>query len=191
MVRQIKAFAPDVFCLTDSDLCPVDLPQLRYPVMAISQADAIAIPQIDSRQRVAVVFTSGSTGIPQPHPKTWGALVSCVQAEALHLGLLHDTPCTIVGTVPPQHMYGFESTVLMRVAQRQRAQPCAAVLSGRHLRGARGRARAAGAGVLARASARLARCGAGAAGDRAGGMRHCARCLPDSRRKSRRVAMLR
>jgi acyl-coenzyme A synthetase/AMP-(fatty) acid ligase len=113
VVRQIKAFAPDVFCLTDSDHCSVDLPQLRYPVMAVSQADAIAIPQIDSKQRIAVVFTSGSAGTPQPHPKTWGALVSCVQAEALHLGLLHNTPCTIIGTVPPQHMYGFESTVLM------------------------------------------------------------------------------
>ncbi|MDP3482360.1 MAG: beta-hydroxyacyl-ACP dehydratase, partial [Sulfuricella sp.] len=27
VVRQIKVFAPDVFCLTDSDLCTVDLPQ--------------------------------------------------------------------------------------------------------------------------------------------------------------------
>jgi len=113
VVRQIKAFAPDVFCLTDSELCPVDLPQLRYPVMAISEADAIAVPQIDSKQRIAVVFTSGSAGTPQPHPKTWGALVSCVQAEALHLGLLQNPPCTIIGTVPPQHMYGFESTVLV------------------------------------------------------------------------------
>jgi acyl-coenzyme A synthetase/AMP-(fatty) acid ligase len=113
VVRQIRAFAPDVFCLTDSDHCAVDLPQLRYPAMAVSQADAIAVPQIDSQQRVAVVFTSGSAGTPQPHPKTWGALVSCVRAEALCLGLLHDTPCTIIGTVPPQHMYGFESTVLM------------------------------------------------------------------------------
>ncbi len=113
VVRQIKAFAPDVFCLTDSDPCPVDLPQLRYPAMAISQAGAIAIPQIDSKQRIAVVFTSGSAGTPQPHPKTWGALVSCVQAEALRLGLLHNAPWTIIGTVPPQHMFGFESTVLM------------------------------------------------------------------------------
>jgi acyl-coenzyme A synthetase/AMP-(fatty) acid ligase len=113
VVRQIKAFAPDVFCLTDSDLCSVELPQLRYPVMDNSLPDPFAIPQIDSRQLIAVVFTSGSTGTPQPHPKTWGALVNCVQAEALRLGLLPNPPCTIVGTVPPQHMYGFESTVLM------------------------------------------------------------------------------
>src|SRR5487761_2543002 len=76
VVRQIRTFAPDVFCLTDSDHCAVDLPQLHYPVMAVSQADAIAVPLIDSEQRIAVVFTSGSAGNPQPHPKTWGALVS-------------------------------------------------------------------------------------------------------------------
>ena len=113
VVRQIKAFAPDVFCLTDSDHCTVDLPQLQYPVMSSNQADTFAIPQIDGEQRIAVVFTSGSTGIPQPHSKSWGALVNCVQAEASHLGLLRNPPCTIIGTVPPQHMYGFESTVLM------------------------------------------------------------------------------
>ena len=113
VVRQIKVFAPDAFCLTDSASCTVDLPQLQYPVMGLSRAGAVAVPQIDGKQRIAVLFTSGSTGIPQPHPKTWAALVSCVQAEALRLGLLRHTPCTIVGTVPPQHMYGFESTVLM------------------------------------------------------------------------------
>ncbi len=113
VVRQIKVFAPDVFCLADNDLCTVDLPQLRYPEMGDSQPGAFAIPQIDSKQRIAVVFTSGSTGAPQPHPKTWGALVSSVRAEALRLGLPYNAPCTIIGTVPPQHMYGFESTVLM------------------------------------------------------------------------------
>ncbi|MHB1174396.1 MAG: AMP-binding protein [Sulfuriferula sp.] len=111
-VRQIKVFAPDVFCLTDSDVCTVDLPLLRYPAMSASQAEAFAIPQIDASQRIAVVFTSGSTGTPQPHPKTWGALVSSVQAEAARLRL-HNIPHTLIGTVPPQHMYGFESTVLM------------------------------------------------------------------------------
>jgi len=112
-VRQIRVFAPDVFCLTDSNLCAVDLPQLRYPAMTGSQDEVFSIPQIDGSQRIAVVFTSGSTGTPQPHLKTWGALVSSVQAEAFRLGLLQNIPHTLIGTVPPQHMYGFESTVLM------------------------------------------------------------------------------
>ncbi len=113
VVRQIRGFAPDVFCLTDSDRCTVDLPQQRYPVMGRTQPGALAIPQIDRQQRIAVLFTSGSTGTPQPHGKNWGALISSVQAEASRLGILHSTPCTLIGTVPPQHMYGFESTVLM------------------------------------------------------------------------------
>ena len=111
VVRQIKIFAPDVFCLTDSELCTVDLPHLRYPAMNASTREEIEVPQIVTTQRIAVVFTSGSTGIPQPHPKTWGALVHSVQAEAQRLGVMHD--CTLIGTVPPQHMYGFESTLLM------------------------------------------------------------------------------
>ncbi len=111
VVRQIKIFAPDVFCLTDSDLCTVDLPQLRYPTMDASSPDEFEIPQIKATQRIAVVFTSGSTGTPQPHPKNWGALIHSVQAEALYLELPHN--CTLIGTVPPQHMYGFESTVLI------------------------------------------------------------------------------
>lgn len=114
VVRQLKAFAPDVFCLTDSDACTLDMPQLRYPLTGAQPAATWTIPQIGSDQRIAVVFTSGSTGTPLPHAKTWGALVSSVQAEASRLGLLHNTlPCTLIGTVPPQHMYGFESTVLM------------------------------------------------------------------------------
>ncbi|MFA6922107.1 MAG: beta-hydroxyacyl-ACP dehydratase, partial [Gallionella sp.] len=111
VVRQIKIFAPDVFCLTDSERCAVDLPRLHYPAMDGGSSDTLSIPQIEAAQRIAVVFTSGSTGIPQPHPKTWGALLGSVQAEAARLAILHNS--TLIGTVPPQHMYGFESTVLM------------------------------------------------------------------------------
>jgi acyl-coenzyme A synthetase/AMP-(fatty) acid ligase len=113
VVRQIRDFAPDAFCLADSSAHTVDLPQLRYPDMNADEAHTPAMPQIDSQQRIAVVFTSGSTGIPQPHAKTWGGLVGCVQAEAAQLELPRHVPCAVIGTVPPQHMYGFESTLLM------------------------------------------------------------------------------
>jgi acyl-coenzyme A synthetase/AMP-(fatty) acid ligase len=33
--------------------------------------------------------------------------------EALQMGLQPSSDCSVMGTVPPQHMYGFESTVLM------------------------------------------------------------------------------
>lgn len=113
VIRQIRDFAPDVFCLCDKDINTVDLPQVRYPDLNKISADHIAMPRIDAQQLVAIVFTSGSTGAPQPHHKHWGALVNCVRAEALRLELASDKSCTIVATVPPQHMYGFETTVLM------------------------------------------------------------------------------
>jgi acyl-coenzyme A synthetase/AMP-(fatty) acid ligase len=113
MVGQLLRYAPDVFCLSEQQQPSIALPQMLYPGAPAPAADTFSIPRIDAGQRIAVVFTSGSTGIPQPHAKTWGAVVHSVKAEAARLGLTADAGCTLVGTVPPQHMYGLESTVLM------------------------------------------------------------------------------
>ncbi|MBV8855029.1 MAG: acyl-CoA synthetase [Sinobacteraceae bacterium] len=67
--------------------------------------------RIEDEQVAAYVFTSGSTGAPLPYRKSWGPLVACVRLEAECLELRGAE--VIVGTVPPQHMYGFESTVLL------------------------------------------------------------------------------
>jgi acyl-coenzyme A synthetase/AMP-(fatty) acid ligase len=115
MIRQMLQFAPDVFCLTDVRDCAIALPQVRFPDLASEPADAQnwAVPEIDAAQLVAYVFTSGSTGVPIPHAKTWGALVRNVQAEAQLWGINDDRCHAVIGTVPSQHMYGFESTVLI------------------------------------------------------------------------------
>ncbi len=114
-VRQLATFAPDAFCLHDAPDCAIDLPRFAWPEAQQEAAgDApFAVPQIDASRIVAYVFTSGSTGAPVPHGKTWGALVAGVRASAERHGLLSAHDCTIVGTVPPQHMYGFEVTVLL------------------------------------------------------------------------------
>jgi acyl-coenzyme A synthetase/AMP-(fatty) acid ligase len=115
MVRALASFAPDAFCLHDNDDCTIDLPRFRYPQTAPSDdaARETAVPHIDGARVVAYVFTSGSTGVPVPHRKTWGFLVKNVRAAAARLGLLGEARATLIGTVPPQHMYGFESTVLV------------------------------------------------------------------------------
>jgi acyl-coenzyme A synthetase/AMP-(fatty) acid ligase len=111
MVRQMQCLAPDVFCITDQDVCDVDLPLFRYPASMPQSVAAPLIPLIDCDQLIALVFTSGSTGMPTPHGKRWGSLVRNVQAEGARLGI---TPAhALVGTVPPQHMYGLETTVLL------------------------------------------------------------------------------
>ncbi|HSH86805.1 MAG TPA: AMP-binding protein [Methylophilus sp.] len=113
MVQQLQAFATDVFCLHDNPDCDIALPKLRYPLSSGLQASSTEIPSIDAQQVAAIVFTSGSTGMPLPHVKSWGSLVSNVRAQAERLDLTPGTAYTLVGTIPPQHMYGFESTVLL------------------------------------------------------------------------------
>jgi acyl-coenzyme A synthetase/AMP-(fatty) acid ligase len=114
VIRQLHAFAPDAFCLTDDADCTLELPLLFYrDGLAQIGNDDWVVPQIDPAQLAAYIFTSGSTGIPVPHRKTWGRLVRCVQLEAAQLPPLQQRGCAILGTVPPQHMYGFESTVML------------------------------------------------------------------------------
>jgi acyl-coenzyme A synthetase/AMP-(fatty) acid ligase len=119
-ITHLRTFAPDAFCLTDDARCSVDLPKFLYTGKDASCAPADvslqgqwSVPQIDAKQSAAYVFTSGSTGAPTPHHKTWGRLVQCVRLEAQRLPPIDAGGCAILGTVPSQHMYGFESTVLL------------------------------------------------------------------------------
>jgi acyl-coenzyme A synthetase/AMP-(fatty) acid ligase len=116
VVRAMLAFAPDAYYVADDEQTRLELPRFeiapllaRAPVMA--RAGDFTVPTIPADQVVACVFTSGSTGEPQPHFKTWGSLVVDMRGEAkrLSVGAAH----TVFGTVPPQHMYGFESTVML------------------------------------------------------------------------------
>ena len=113
VIRQLTEFAPDVFCLTDDARCQIDLPRVHFPELVPGQTVPWQQVQIEADRLAAYVFTSGSTGTPLPYRKTWGRLVNCVRFEAQRLGLLDGRSHAIVGTVPPQHMYGFESTVLL------------------------------------------------------------------------------
>jgi acyl-coenzyme A synthetase/AMP-(fatty) acid ligase len=115
VIRQLTVFARDVFCLTDDPGCAIDLPRTMYPegAGAPGASPGPVVPEIDADQLAAYVFTSGSTGTPLPYKKTWGRLLRCVRDGASRLGLLDGRSHTIVGTVPPQHMYGFESSVLL------------------------------------------------------------------------------
>ncbi len=112
VIRFLQASAPGAKCLTDAADCAIELPQVRYPEYAAA-GDQWPPPIIAADQPVADVFTSGSTGIPVAHRKHWGHLVRCVRIEAARFGLTADLPATLVATVPAQHMYGLETSVLL------------------------------------------------------------------------------
>jgi acyl-coenzyme A synthetase/AMP-(fatty) acid ligase len=71
------------------------------------------MPDFDADQATAWLFTSGSTGLPIAHLKTWGSLVRSAGIEAERFGLRAAEGAVIVATVPPQHAYGLESSVLL------------------------------------------------------------------------------
>jgi len=86
LLKRLSLEYPGVYCLSDA---PVGLPAFEvfpYPQMEVSQVTA-AVPQFPPAQVAAVLFTSGSTGQPVPHPKSWGSLVRSGLAEIESLGL--------------------------------------------------------------------------------------------------------
>jgi acyl-coenzyme A synthetase/AMP-(fatty) acid ligase len=86
---------------------------------AIEGAATTDLPAIDVAPRIpddhlaALVFTSGSTGKPKAHEKTWRALAMSARYCRLRLG---DRAVNVVVTVPPQHMYGLETSIFTLLA---------------------------------------------------------------------------
>lgn len=68
--------------------------------------------QINSEQLVAIIFTSGSSGKPKANHKKWGELFDSAQRASKKLMLNKSKHHTLVATIPPQHMYGFETTII-------------------------------------------------------------------------------
>jgi len=71
------------------------------------------VPLIADDQLCAIAFTSGSTGDPKPNRKYWRTLRSGTESNAeLFLDMRRAT-LDIVATVPPQHMWGLEMSILL------------------------------------------------------------------------------
>jgi len=113
VVREIFATHPDTCCLADHNELPAGLPAMMIPPWPLAAADGFDIPEIAADHAAAIVFTSGSTGRPQPHAKTWRSLVAAARGLGRRLEISTGQPVAILGTVPPQHMYGLETTVML------------------------------------------------------------------------------
>ena len=84
--------------------------------MPAARTTPLSIPQFPGSQLVARMYSSGSTGQPQPQPKLWGSLVRYAAAQVQRLQEVSPDGIALLGTVPAQHCYGFESTVLVALA---------------------------------------------------------------------------
>ncbi|WP_045726592.1 AMP-binding protein [Xanthomonas sp. GPE 39] len=113
VVAEVHRSHPDCYCL--GDLAMLDAPPgyWRLPV-PLPTLDG-PMPQLAEDALVAIGFTSGSTGAPKPNPKTWGSFLTSTRQDLLALAGLWpaDAVPQVVATVPPQHMYGMELSVLL------------------------------------------------------------------------------
>ncbi len=121
MLQQLHSHYTGLHAVVDEPMDTGPLPQIAFEAgPAPAAGAAFDVPLIDPQQVYAYVFTSGSTGLPVAHAKHWGLMVQAAQAAGRrvrqHLqtrGYAPDASFTVTGTVPAQHMFGFEFTVMM------------------------------------------------------------------------------
>ena len=122
-----------------SSRCDIELPQVYYPDQFARPAAAAVRPRRGSRCRTFRPPSSRPSYLRPARParrcltrKPGDCWRAACESGAPRLGLLDGRSHALVGTVPGQHMYGFESTRAARAVERQCLERRTAVLSGRH-----------------------------------------------------------
>jgi acyl-coenzyme A synthetase/AMP-(fatty) acid ligase len=111
--------ADSLFALTDdAGLATPGMPRVLIEDRSSAEgSEHLEVPAVDARMHAVSLLTSGSTGAPQPHAKRWETLVGDVAVAVERLSSLLGRPSlaglTLVATVPVQHSYGLESSVLL------------------------------------------------------------------------------
>jgi acyl-coenzyme A synthetase/AMP-(fatty) acid ligase len=112
-LKELSVDFADLYCLTDGAAPKVPIPCVTYPDDIDDRQPLLTVPILPATQCALLLFTSGSTGRPKPQAKSWGALVRSARAAGDRLGVSSLPHATILGTVPHQHSYGLESTILL------------------------------------------------------------------------------
>lgn len=114
-VDEVMATHPGCYALGEQALDPAPVGYHRLPPLD-ARPDAGgegSWPQIPADQIVAIGYTSGSTGTPGANLKTWGSFHASNAGNLAMLCAAVGERFDVVATVPPQHMYGMEMSVLL------------------------------------------------------------------------------
>lgn len=113
-IDEVMAAHQGCYALGDQLLDPAPPHYQRLPALpAVTDGAVVAWPELDADQVVAIGYTSGSTGQPAAHVKTWRSFHASNAGNLQMLRRHLDEPFNVVATVPPQHMYGMETSVLL------------------------------------------------------------------------------
>lgn len=106
-LRQLADDYPDHARISDEDVG-------RWLMLETCDDSSLPALELPGDHIMAMAFTSGSTGRAKPHPKRWSALVNGAQQARQRFGFAPGL--TVVATVPPQHMYGLETSIMAPLA---------------------------------------------------------------------------
>ncbi|TCV96304.1 acyl-coenzyme A synthetase/AMP-(fatty) acid ligase [Luteibacter rhizovicinus] len=119
-VDEVLAAHPGSYALGEQVLEPAPAGYLRI-VWPDSAPDALSddvLATVPADRVVAIGYTSGSTGKPKPNVKTWGGFHASNLGNVARLSSIAGEAFHVVATVPPQHMYGMEMSVVMPLFSR-------------------------------------------------------------------------
>ncbi|MEW9571553.1 AMP-binding protein [Rhodanobacter sp. Si-c] len=113
-VEEVMAAHPGSYALGEQALSPAPHGYRKLPALDPGP-DAVptAAPVIPAGQPVAIGYTSGSTGTPRANAKSWRSLCASSAGTLAMLGAVAGGRFHVVATVPPQHIYGIEMSVLL------------------------------------------------------------------------------
>lgn len=103
-----------------SDQCVIE--NFNVPIIRINLANIdtnhnspeIKDLSIPLQQQVAILFTSGTTGTPQPVYKIWKELITGVQLSSQIINSqVQSKKLHLISTVSPQHMFGLEFSIIL------------------------------------------------------------------------------
>ncbi|WP_283248858.1 AMP-binding protein [Luteibacter aegosomaticola] len=112
-VDEVMGNHPGCYAIGELALDPAPAGYLRIPELGDVAPAYGDVPQVSADAVVAIGYTSGSTGKPKPNIKTWGSFHASNLGNIGMLERVIGGPFDVVATVPPQHMYGMEMSVVM------------------------------------------------------------------------------
>jgi acyl-coenzyme A synthetase/AMP-(fatty) acid ligase len=113
ILQQLTREYPDCYYLTDGQDQIEGLEGITLNLDTNPDQTPMGNPQFPDSHIAAIAFTSGTTGAPRPNHKSWGSMVQIAQKTGERLPLSQGSPATIVATVPHQHMYGLETSIML------------------------------------------------------------------------------
>ena len=111
-VQQVAADYPDCYLLDRNPIDGIEWLDVDFENIA-RDADVAEAPEVALQQLCAIVFTSGSTGAATPNRKYWKTLRSGALSNAAALLEGRSIRLNLIATVPQQHNWGFETSIMM------------------------------------------------------------------------------